>query len=202
MSPQIQELIDKIRSEGIEAADTKAKEIEEKAQATADKIIESAKQKAERILAEAKNDVKKLEDSSNMALAQASRDMILSLRKKIEEMLGRIMESSIRDSLDQEKLVAILTQVIEETVKEKSGVEIVLSEKDLKVLKEGFIAKLQKKMKQPVTFKSSQDIGKGFTISYDEGRSCFDFTDVSLAEYLSHYLNAHVGEILKKAVIQ
>ena len=200
MSPQIQELIDKIKSEGIQSADTKAKEIEVQAKASADKIIEEAKKKAEQMMVNAKQEIEKLQESSNMALTQASRDMILSLRKKMEELLAKIIESSVKDVLSEEKLTTILENVIQESIKDKQGAEVVLSEKNLQVLKDGFIAKLQKKVKEPITFKSSQDIGKGFTISFDEGKSCFDFTNASLAEFLGKYLNAHVGEILKEAV--
>ncbi len=200
MSPQIQELIDKIKTEGIEAADTKAKEIESQAQASAEKILAEARKKADQMITQAKQETEKLQESSKMALAQASRDMILSLRKKMEELLGKITEAAVKDALGQEKLSMILEYTIQESVKDKKGVEIVLSEEDLKVLQEGLIAKLQKKMKEPITFRSSQDIEKGFTISFDEGKSCFDFTDASLAEYLGKYLNAYVGSILKEAI--
>jgi hypothetical protein len=48
--------------------------------------------------------------------------------------------------------------------------------------------------------RSADNIRAGFTISFDQGKSCFDFTDESLAEFLGQYLNEHVTKILKESL--
>ena len=76
------------------------------------------------------------------------------------------------------------------------------AEKDLKKLKEGFLAKLKDQVKHPIQFQLAQDFGYGFTISFDNGRSCFDFTDKSLAEFLSQYLNQELSLLLKESITE
>ena len=66
-------------------------------------------------------------------------------------------------------------------------------------MEDHFIAKLKKELKQPIQFESDDDMETGFAISYDSGKSSFDFTDKSLAKYLSQYLNARVAELVKEA---
>jgi len=203
MSQQVQELIDKIKSEGVQAAEDKAREIENQAKDQAQSIIADSKRQAEQIIVEAKQEVKKMQESTRMALKQSSRDMLLSLRKEIEQTLQKIITTQVSDTLTSENLATILEAVIQKFIEDKaSDSEIVvnLNPEDLEQLKSGFIAKLQKQLKQPIKFRSSDDIGKGFSISFDAGKSAFDFTDASLAEQLGSYLNTQVADLVKESV--
>ena len=47
--------------------------------------------------------------------------------------------------------------------------------------------------------KPAEDILGGFTISFDSGKSQFDFTDQALAEYIGQYLKPKLEEILQAA---
>lgn len=203
MESQVQGLIDKIKTEGIQEAEQKAGEIEQQAQSRGQDIINKAKQRADELIVGARQESKKIREATQTVLLQASRDMLLNLRKEIETILERIVAGDIHKALTPEELSGI----IEETVKgylaqnsDVSDITVTLASRDLKKLKEGFIAKLKTKIKQPITFQSADDMGAGFTISFDNGKSCFDFTDKSLVEYLGGYLNAEVSSLLKKTI--
>ncbi|MBN1870093.1 MAG: hypothetical protein JW847_05930 [Candidatus Omnitrophica bacterium] len=200
MSQRVQELIDKIKAEGVEAAGQKAKEIEDNAKASAQKLIAEAHAKARHIVADAEAQARKTRESTEMALTQSARDTLLALRKEIESVLQKIISRQVKEALSCEQLSAMICEIVRECAKAdlaEKNIEVVLSESDLKKLKEGFIAKLQKEIKQPLIFKSADGISSGFTISFDDGRSCFDFSDASLIEYLGAYLNAQVAGLLK-----
>ena len=203
MASQIQELIDKIKSEGVETAQKESAQIQDAAKVDAQKIIEKAKAEAEHLLAVAKEEIKKNEESTNMALKQASRDMLLSLRKEIDNTLKKIIKQELDDSLSGESLAKILADVMKESMKDEhksADMKVALSPADLKSFEDGFIAKLQKELKKEVELESMEDISKGFTVSFDGGKSCFDFTESSLVDYLSIYMNAQVSAILKKSI--
>lgn len=203
MSEKVQELIQKIKNEGIEAADQKAKEIETEANTKAQQRLDQANREAEQLIIEAKEEIKKLQESTHMALKQASRDMLLSLRKEIDNTLQRVVTQEVKDSLTPDHLADIIGEVAKGSLGGKSqngGVEVSVNAKDLTKLKNGFISKLQKKLKQPIKLQSSDDVGKGFTISFDGGKSNYDFTDESLAEFLSTYLNEQVSALVKESV--
>ncbi len=197
MSQQVQELIDKIKNEGVQAADQKAQEIEAQAQASAKKIMADAEAQAKQIVAGAETKAQKTKESTEMALKQSARDTLLALRKEIEGVLQKIVAKETKTALSPEQLAEILKEVIKASASD-SAVEVTLSASDSKKIKEGFMAKLQKGIKEPIAFKSSDGITSGFTISFDEGKSCFDFSDASLTAYLGSYLNEQVASLLSE----
>jgi len=202
MSQNIQNLIDKIKTEGFQAAEDKGKEIEQQARQRSDKILQEAQQKADHMIQEAKNEIQRMEESTRMALKQSSRDTVLSLKKEIDGMLQKIVKAQVQEALSSENLANIIGDLVKELAKDNptQDIQVILNPADLKTLQEDVLAKLQKQMKAEIQFKAAEDIGKGFTISFDEGRSCFDFTDESLTKYLSLYLNAQVLDLMKESL--
>lgn len=202
MSQQVQELIEKIKTEGIHAAGEKAKEIEGSAKTDAQKVIDDASTQAQQIIANANAQAQKIQSSTQMALKHAARDTLLALRKEIEGTLQKVISTQVKDALSSENLANIISEAVTKSVETKlaeNDILVVLNSGDLKKLSDGFVAKLQKGIKQTIKLQSSDDIGGGFTISFDEGKSCFDFSDSSLTQYLSFYLNAQVATLLQEA---
>jgi len=202
MSQQVQELINKIKTEGVQAADQKVKEIETNAQNLAAQVVADAESRARQIVVEAKAQAEKIHESTRAALKQAARDTILALRKDIEKNLHNVIAQQIKESLSTEYLAGIIEDVIKKSIETNGAeaIEVILNAEDLDKLKNGFLANLQAKVKQPITLSSDADITSGFTISFDAGKSCFDFTDASLTEYLSSYLNNQVSALVKESV--
>lgn len=202
MTVQVQELIDKIKNEGIQQAENKAADIEAQAQKIAEDIVKEAKQEKERILKNAKQEAERFRASAEAAILQASRDMILSLHKKIEQTLQTLISTEVKASLSSEQLGEIIAAVIKEYVKDssKADIKVYLNKSDAEKLSVGVLKKLQSQIKQPIEFESAGDVDKGFVISFDGGKSSFDFSDQSLSEYIGAFLNEEVSGLLKKAV--
>jgi len=202
MPQQVQELIDKIKSEGIEAAEHKGGEIIDQARQKAQSIEAEARKKAEQALAQAKEEIKRLQESTHMALKQASRDTVLSLKKEIERILAQIIKKEVKETLDPQQLAKIIEAAVQSAVDAKAvegEVVIDFNKNDLEKLQGALLSKLQKQLKKGIRLQSSGDIAGGFTISFDDGRSSFDFTDESLASYLAAYLNAQTASLVKEA---
>jgi len=202
MTERIQELIDKIKNEGIQA-ETKAQDIEAQAHKRAEGIIAQAQKEAARIVSEAKIESQKTKDVVEAALKQSSRDMLLRLRKEITKILESIVLQDLRESLSPEVVAGLIQKIAVAYLNNNmqgGDIRVALSGGDLKTLENGFLAKLKSAVKQPLVLRSADNIRGGFTISFDQGKSCFDFTDESLAEFLSQYLNEHVAQILKEAL--
>ena len=203
MTQQVQELINKIKEEGIQQAESKAAAIKAQAERDAEKIIAQAKQQAQQIVQQAQADSKKLNDSTHVALQQAGRDMLLQLRKQIQATLKAVVAQETKQALSAETLAHILQDVIKTYIQDGSGASaiiVTLNTADAKKLHDGFLAKLKEQIKKPLTLKSSDEIGAGFTISFDNGKSLFDFSDASLVGFLSANLNPQVATLLKEVV--
>lgn len=203
MPEDIKGLIEKINTEGIRAAEIKASEIEAKAKKKAEEIILKAQEYSARLASEAKEEIRLMEAKQKILLTQAGRDFLLGLRKEINSMLERIIIFALRQALDQEGISkAILGLLKDYTSYIKGEVVISVKKDDLEPIKETLLAKLQDQIKKGILIKPSEEISGGFTISFDAGRSSFDFSDKAMAEYIGSYLKPKLKELLDGTVKQ
>lgn len=199
MAEELKELIEKIQEEGVKAAEDKAKDIEDRAKSQAGSIIDEARKEAADIIATAKNRVGKMEVSHKASLKQAARNLKIGLRKEINSMLNSIVRMRVREALGPKELSKILNTLIKDySGKEKADIVISLDKDDLKKIQEGFLSELKKELKKKIVLKGAEDIRGGFVISYDGGKSHFDFTDKALAEYIVSFVNPKLGDLLKE----
>lgn len=200
MAEELKELIEKINTEAVEAAEDKAKIIEAEARRRADDIIRKAQDEAKQLAADAKDRVLRTEESGRASLKQAARDVLLALRKEISAMLDTLVTSHVHRALSVEEMAGIIETLVKECGdKEGGGIIISLKKEDLEKLEKGLLGSLRDQVKKGITLKASDDIRGGFIISYDSGRSCYDFTDKALAEYITLYLKPKLSKILSEA---
>jgi V/A-type H+-transporting ATPase subunit E len=201
MAEEIRDLIEKINQEGIKAAEEKAQSIEAAAKQRAEDILAQARLDAEEMIAAAKDRIFREEKKGKTLLAQAGRDLLLSLRKEMNAMLGRIVVSDIRQALTPEALFRLLSEVVRNySAGESSDITVFLNKEDLQTLEKNFLHKLREETKKKIILRPSEEISGGFTISFDSGKSCYDFTDKALAEYIGTYLKPKLNQILQEAM--
>jgi V/A-type H+-transporting ATPase subunit E len=201
MPEEIRDLIEKINQEGIKAAEEKAQNIESLAKQKADDILSQARLEAEKIITAAEDKVRREDTAEKALLAQAGRDLLLSLRKEINAMLNRIVVSDIQQALTPERLSGLLSEIVRnyEGV-ENSDITVFLKKEDLEILEKTFFQKLREETNKKIVLKPTEEISGGFTISFDSGKSCYDFTDRALAEYIGLYLKPKLNQLLLDAM--
>lgn len=200
MSEQVQELINKIKSEGIQTAKAQAKEIEKQSREKVEAIIADAGRKARQMIVDAEAANKKQEESTKKILEQSARDMLLKLREEVQATLGKLVARDIKESLTAEHMHKYILEVAKGYLSDNKGVEDItvrLNDESLQKLKSGYLSKLKEQLMLPIVLRADEDMGDGFTISFDKGKSCFDFTDESLVEYFAGYLSADIVSCLK-----
>ena len=201
MAEEIRDLIEKINQEGIRAAEEKAQNIEAAAKQRADDILAQARREAGEMIAAANDRIRREDEKGKTLLAQAGRDLLLSLRKEMNAMLGRIMGSDIQQALTPEALFTLVSDVVRNySAGESSDITVFLKEEDVQVLEKNFLNKLREETKKKIMLRPAEEISGGFTISFDNGKSCFDFTDKALAEYIGTYVKPKLHQILKEAI--
>lgn len=197
MPEELKDLIDKINEEGVRAAEEKAREIALSAKAAADEALARANKEAKKIIADAEERAIKMKENQKTLLKQAARDLLISLRKEINTMLERIIVSNVQKILTPEELAKMLTELVKGRG-EGGDIVISLNKEDIGKLEKAFFGELKDRAKKGITIKPSEDIQAGFVISYDSGRSYYDFTDKALADYISTYLKPKLADILKE----
>jgi V/A-type H+-transporting ATPase subunit E len=200
MDIQLQELIDKIKKDGIESASSDAAKVRADAETKASRIVETAKKEADAIIAKAKTDAERLERAGNAALLQASRNLILTFKGEIQNLLDAIVTKDVAAAYNKDTLKTVLPEVLKSWASKGSdALDVILAEGDLEKLQSYFDEELSSALKQGVELKSDRNLTAGFRITNKEGSAYYDFSAESTAELLSAYLNPHLAEILKAA---
>jgi len=201
MVEEIRDLIEKINQDGIRAAEEKARNIEAAATQRADEIQDQARRDAEGMVAAARERIRREEESEKTLLTQAGRDLLLSLRNEINAMLDRIVVSEIHKALTPGALSTLLIEVVHHYgARENGDIAVALNKEDLETLETNFLHQLREETKKNIVLRPAEEISGGFIISFDSGRSCYDFTDRALAEYIGVYLKPKLNRILQEAI--
>ncbi|MDR0487312.1 MAG: V-type ATP synthase subunit E [Treponema sp.] len=198
MDIQVQELIDKIKKDGIETASKESARVKAEAETEARQIVEAARKEAGDIIARGKQDAERSEKAGIAALEQASRNLVLAFKEEIQALLDKLITEYISSQYDEGVLKAVLPELLKAwAAKGENDLAVILSEGDLSRLKGFFGEKLTGELKKGVELKSNRRLASGFHISNREGSVYYDFSAESVAGLLSAYLNPRLAEILK-----
>lgn len=190
-------IIDKIRSDGIDAAEKEGLRIKKEALAEAEKIVSEAKKMAERLISEAEKEIKKKEKNSRNAIEFAARDSILAIRSYLEKIFHNIIKTKCAQTMTGDFLETAIIELLSKTPEsEKKGIQISLSEENHKSLSKAFYSAIDEKMREGIEIRPIQDISAGFRISRDCDRFYNDFTDETIAEILGIFLAPELRMIL------
>ena len=199
MDVQLSELIEKIKKDGIEAAQAETSKLKTEAQTEVKKIIDDAKREADLIVSRAKDDAKRSEQAGIAALEQASRNLILAFKSGIQELLNTLTAETIASAYSIDVIKQILPDLVKNWAqKNTDSLSVLLSEADLKKLDEAFISKLSSALRAGVEIKPIKKLDSGFRIAEKDGAAFYDFSGESVAAMLSSYLNSKLAEVLKK----
>jgi V/A-type H+-transporting ATPase subunit E len=198
MDIQVQELIDKIKKDGIETASGEAARLTREAEAEAKRIVEAANKEAEAIIARGRADAERSEKAGVAALEQASRNLVLAFKGEIQSLLDKIIARTVSASYGEETLKAALPELIKTwAARGSDSIALILPEAELNKLRGFFDGRLAEELKKGLELKSDRNLGAGFRIANRDGSAYYDFSADSVAELLSAYLNPRLGEILK-----
>ena len=199
MQMQLNSLIEKIKEEGIREANKRSEEIIKQAEAKRKAIIEGAEEKAGFIIKEAGVQAGRLKDNSQKAIAQAVRDVTLSLKQEIKNLFESILKKEIQDNLSDDFIKELISRILESWPKDRgTSFEISLSNQDKQRLEKFILFKLKKELASGITFKVSPNINKGLYIGMKGGDFYYDFTDDAILEILREYLRPFIVKILDK----
>ena len=200
MDVQLQELIDKIKKDGVATAEAEAAKIVQDSEKKAEAIIAEAQEKAAEIIKNAKAETARMEKASEEAITQAGRNMLLSFKDAlISELDGLIQSETEKAETD------VLAKLVPETVKawaknsEASELSVLLSEKDLKALEASLTSELKAEIAKGLEIKADKSMSAGFRIGVNNGAAFYDYSAESLAEMFAAYLNPKVAALVKAA---
>jgi V/A-type H+-transporting ATPase subunit E len=198
MEIQLQELIDKIKKDGIETASEEASRLKSQAEGEAKRMVEAAQREAESIVARARADADRFEKAGVAAIGQASRNLILAFKGEIQAVLDRLAVQETATAYNAEALKAALPEILKNwAARGSDSLDILLPEAQLASLEGFFRDKLAAELKKGTELKSDRRLGAGFRIANRDGSAYYDFSAEAVAALLSAYLNPRLAEIVK-----
>ena len=197
MDIKLDNLIEKIKQDGVNEANKLSDEIVNKAKEDASSIIEGAEKKAKEIVDSARKDAQDYQSNAEKALKQAQRDLILVLREKITLLFDSSFKREISEVLSPEFLKELILKVVESFSSGKET-EVLLSSADAEKLKDLISSSLKKELKNNIVIKTDDRISKGFRIGIQGENVYYDFTDEAILEALKQFLSPDLAQTLNK----
>jgi len=203
MDIRVQELLEKIKHDGVEHAEAEAAKILADAEKKRADVIAAAEKEAKAIVAKAESDAARAAESGRAALTQASRDLILAFSGEVQNLLAELVKAEVEAAFDAGTVKKALPAILEAWSKDgRDDLSALLPAKDLKELEAFFKDRLAASFKKGVEFKPLKDAKAGFRIVEKGGAAYYDFSAHAVAEMLGSYLNARLAAIATASVAE
>ena len=195
MEVKLDDLIEKIKQEGIADGKAAGDEIEKTAQHRATALVEAAKAEAAEIVARGKKEAAQFQLNAERALKQAARDSELAMRERISELFDRVFKAKVAAALTPE-LIAELVRKLAAGWQDGAGIELVIAPADEQKLRDLLLAGVRDELAKTITLRPSPAITAGFRISRKGEDVAYDFSDASFAELLRSFVNPAIRKLL------
>ncbi|MBR5964787.1 MAG: V-type ATP synthase subunit E [Treponema sp.] len=201
MDVQLQELIDKIKKDGVASAEEQAAKIIAEAEAKAASIVKDAKSQAESIEKEAKAASERFQKAGEDAVKQASRNLLISFRDGINAELRAIVQDETAKTYSKD----LLAKLVPETVKawadksDSADLAVLLSKADLDALESGLKGALKDQIAKGMEIKADASLASGFRIGLKDGSAYYDYSAESVADLFAAYLNPKIAALVAAA---
>ena len=201
MEVQLQEIIEQIKKDGVTTAEAEAKVIIEAAKSEAEKIISDAQVKADKIIAGAKIETERLTKSSEDAIRQAGRNLLISFRESVTRELKAIVGENVTAVYSSDAFAGLIISVVESWANrpDAEDIAVVLNTQDLNKLEDTLLAALKEKMLKGIALRANDSFDGGFRIAVNNGSAYYDYSAEAVVDMLSNYLSPKVTELLKEA---
>ena len=202
MADELQALLDRISSEGLDKAEQQSAELLGASRAEASAVLSEARDQAARIVSDAEREQRVLAEKGRESLQQAARDVLLSLRGQLEERIRRVTKAFVGEAMGADVLAGIVAELVRSYVAQhgsESRVEALLNPAQVAELAQALGARLGEELRANCELTPVPTIDAGFMLTFGDQEAVYDFTDEALSEALAAFLNPKLREILSSA---
>ena len=191
MAEEIQNLLEKIKRDGVEKANAEAAAVLEKAKADAKAVEDKAKADAMAITEKAKADAKDYATRAEETISQAARDTILKVEQSVTSLLTSLLTKNVDEALSDPAVVApLVADAIRALVSDGKQADVATNTKLAESLRAQLAATGNVKV---ITDDATQT---GFSVRLDGGRIEHDFTGPTVAAALAARLREDLAKLV------
>jgi len=197
MAQELQALLDRIQSEGVDKANEKAGVIRVEAERAAAGTVAAAEKKAADIITSAQAAADSLRERAEQAARQAARDVVLDTESKIRQTLERVLLRDTETALAGDLLKTLLETVVRGVVKNGvGGIEVLVPAAQVDELAQFAASRLAAEVRDGLKISASGDVKSGIRVMVNNGRIEHDFTGTTLTVAMSGLMNQNLAKIL------
>ncbi|MBR0055960.1 MAG: hypothetical protein IJP66_01395 [Kiritimatiellae bacterium] len=196
MSEELQSLLDRIRSDGVEKANAEAKAIIDAAKAEAAKIKADAESAAAKARKDAEADAAAFAARAEATVRQAMRDAKLQLAAELEKQVAAFVTSGVKGALaDEAAITGWISKAVDGYLAQgEKGLEVALGG-DAAAMAAAVKAALAAKAADGIKVEASPSFPDGFTIRLDGGRVEQCFSAEAISEALGRLLRPELARL-------
>jgi V/A-type H+-transporting ATPase subunit E len=201
MNDKLQELTQKIYSEGLEKGKSEAAEIVSQAKADADVLIKNATRQAEKLIEDAKKESEELKKNAQSELTLSSKQAVNALKQKLTGLVvSKSVDAALANAFDdkafiQDIMLAMLTNW-DKIDRSGGDISVVLPEKDKGKLEDFLKGKVAMQLKAGLDVDFEEGIKSGFKIGPKDGSYKISFTEEDFRQFFMQYLRPRTKKLL------
>lgn len=199
MGVKLQELTEKIYSEGVEKAQKEADVILANAKEKAAEIEKNANLKAQSIISTAEAEATKLKEHVNSELKMTVNQSVSALKQNLAQAVTmKSVQPSVQELFgNSDFLKSLIVKVVDGWIsKDTMDLKIVLSEKERSEMESYFRNQLAKELNSGLELSFSEGVKSGFKIGPVDNSYEISFTDKDFINFFNAYLRPKTSELL------
>lgn len=189
----LDQLIESLKTEAIDAAEQESEKIIEKARLKAQQIVQVAEKKRDTMISDAKREAEAILSKGKSALQQAGRDYSISVRNELLNVFQTVLEKETRKEFTPDLLKTAIVKVVENI---GSDVELKLSAEFFKELA-GYIHDRLKSSEEVVAVIEDNSVLNRFSVTQKSQGWSYTISPEEVADVLKNYLTANWIDILE-----
>ena len=191
MAEELQNLLEKIKRDGVDKANAEAAAIVAKAKSDAAAIVKTAQDEAAAAKTAAAEDAKESAARAEETIRQAARDTILKIEQAVASLLTNVLATNVDAALaDPTVAVPIAASAIQALVAGDASAEVAANAKLAEALRAQLAARAN------ITIITDEDAQAGFSVRLDNGRVEHDFTGSTVAAALAARLRPDLAKLV------
>lgn len=202
MSSDLQGLIDRIRKEGVDKAESEAGEIVAEARRVAGGILRQAEGEARTLRERARAEAAAFEEQGRQTLVKTARDLILAVQQAVERSLAALVQRRVEEAMGPELMRELIGKVVAaylEKAGDSGGVDLLISPEDQPRVVEYFLGTFRSAIDAGLEVRADRAVRKGFVVALDGGNVRHDFTAEAIADAMAGMVRPRLAEILRQA---
>lgn len=205
MPEDLRALIDHLQHDAVEEGQRRARALVEEAEARAAARERAAEAEAARWLAQAERDAAVYTERSTVALEQAGRDLLITVRRAIDDLLSGLLREELARTLTPDLLADLLVRMADAYTAHggrERRMSVLLNADDLDALVRFAAQRYRDGLARGIELRLDPDASHGFRVALVDERVTHDFTVDAIAEELQGYLSPRLAELLPRAAVR